>query len=294
MSTDFMPPMPLRKGVRWSRSAEVTAILLVVWLLACSSGQAWGPQANQLVNRWAIQTLPEPLQAFFQAYTAVILGHANDPDLWMKKDRYEQFRHYIYLDDYGRFPYLKLPHSYQVAVREYGSRHILRDGTLPWQIGEFSLRVTNDMRAQNWNKTMVDAAALAYYVSDAHDPLKTTENFNGQLTGETGLANRFSVDLVGHYKTFLIFRSVPAVKISDPTEYAFGMVLEANTWVDRILLEDRAALDHLPSYNEDYFDRFYTGIGSVVSQELSGAAHDIGSYWYTAWLNAGEPSLPSR
>jgi hypothetical protein len=289
-----MPPMLLRKGVRRSRPHEVVANLLVVWLLACSSARAWGPQANQLVNRWAIQTLPEPLQAFFQAYTAVILNHVNDPDLWMKKDRYEQFRHYIYLDAYGPFPYLRLPHSYQAAVREYGSRRILRDGTLPWQIGEFSLRVTNDMKAQNWNKAILDAAALAYYIADAHDPLQTTENFNGQLTGETGLANRFNVDLVARYKNFLIFRSVPAVKISDPTEYAFGMVIEADTWVDRVLLEDRTALDELPSYDEDYFDRFYTGIGSVVSQELSAAAHDIGSYWYTAWLNAGEPPLPSR
>jgi hypothetical protein len=294
MPTEFMPPMRLRKGVRWSRPHKVIAVLLIAWLLACSSAQAWGPQAHQLVSRWAIQTLPEPLEGFIQAYTGVILSHVNDPDLWMKKDRYEQFRHYIYLDAYGRFPYLQLPHSYQAAVRRYGSRHILRDGSLPWQIGEFSLRLTDDMRAQNWNKALMDAAALGYYVADAHDPLKTTENFNGQLTEETGLATRFSADLAARYRNFIIFRSVPAAKISDPTEYAFGMSLEANTWVDRILFQDRTALDDLPSYNEDYFDRFYTAVGSIVSQELSGAAHDIGSYWYTAWLNAGEPSLPSR
>jgi hypothetical protein len=294
MPTDFMPRLPVRKGAGLFKPQEVAGMLLLVWLAACTSAQAWGPQGRQLVSRWAIATLPEPIQAFFRAHSSAILNHVNDPDVWMKKDRYEQFRHYIYLDAYGRFPYLKLPHAYKAAVQQYGSRHILRDGTLPWQIGEFSLRVTNDMRAQDWNKAVMDAAALGYYVADAHDPLKTTQNFNGQLTQETGLATRFSIDLVARYKNFIVFHSATAAKIADPTEYAFGMVLEANTWVDRVLLEDNQALDDLPSYNVDYFDRFYTGVGSVISQELSGAAHDIGSYWYTAWMNAGEPPLPAH
>jgi hypothetical protein len=29
-------------------------------------------------------------------------------------------------------------------------------------------------------------------------------------------------------------------------------------------------------------------------KEISEAAHDIGSYWYSAWLNAGRPELPGR
>jgi len=139
-----------------------------------------------------------------------------------------------------------------------------------------------------------DAAALGYYVADAHDPLNTTENYDGQLTGQTGLAARFGVKLVGRYKNFILFRSVPAAKIDDPTEYAFQIILEANTWVDRVLYADRNALDDLPDYNEDYYDRFYTAVSSIVIDELGRAAHDIGSYWYTAWLNAGQPSVPNR
>lgn len=283
-----------RNGSLLFLNPQVLPLLLIAGVLACPRAEAWGPQAHQLVIRWAIQTLPEPLQGLFQAYTKLSLNHADDPVAWMKKDRYEQFRHYIYLDAYGRFPYLKLPHVYQAAVREYGSHRVARDGTLPWQVGEFSLRLTNDMKGQDWNKAVIDAAALGYYVAEAHDPLNTTLNFNGQLTGEPGLASRFSSDLVDRYKNFIVFRSVPAAKIADPTEYAFGMVLEASTWVDRILLADREALDDLPGYNEDYFDRFYTQAGSILGGELGGAAHDVGSYWYTAWLNAGQPSLPGR
>jgi hypothetical protein len=268
--------------------------LIVLGLLACIPVQAWGPEAHRLVTGWALQTLPPQIDGYFQANRQFILEHINDPDQWMKKDRYERFRHYIFLDDYGSFPYLKLPHSYKDAVQHFGSHRVGRSGTLPWQIGEYSLRLTNAMRARKWEQVRLDAAVLGYYVADAHDPLNTTENYDGQLSGETGLALRFGTNLIDRYKNFVFFRATPATKINDPTEYAFQTALEANTWVDRILLADESAFDGLPDYNDDYFDRFYTAVSSIVRQELGGAAHDIGSYWYTAWLNAGQPAFPGH
>lgn len=262
--------------------------------LASSPALAWGPQTHVLVTKWAIQTLPPTLRGYFGAYSQDILQHVNDPDLWMKKDRFERLRHYIFLDSYGRFPYLKLPHSYKAAVGQYGAKRVGRTGTLPWQIGEFSLRLTNDLREQKWDQARKDAAVLGYYVADAHDPLNTTENYDGQLTGETGLAARFGVDLIGRFQNFILYRSQPAAKIEDPTEHAFQTVIETNTWVDSILLADTTSRDDLSNYNDDYYDRFYTAVSSVVMHELTAAANDIGSYWYTAWLNAGQPAPPGH
>ena len=45
---------------------------------------------------------------------------------------------------------------------------------------------------------------------------------------------------------------------------------------------------------DDYFDRFHAAAGYIAARELNNAAHDAGSYWYTAWLNAGRPQLPPR
>lgn len=274
--------------------ALALSIVAALTVLSCSQALAWGPQTHTLVTKWALQTLPEPLQGYFSAYHEDILQHVNDPDQWMKKDRFEQWRHYIFLDSYGRFPYLKLPHSYKATLAEYGARRVGRDGTLPWQIGEFSLRLTNDLREQKWDQARKDAAVLGYYVADAHDPLNTTENYDGQLTAQTGLAARFGVDLIERYQNFILYRSRPATKIDDPTEYAFRTVTEANTWVDNILLADKRSRDDLPGYNDDYYDRFYTSVSSVVMHELTDAANDTGSYWYTAWLNAGRPAPPSH
>jgi len=270
-------------------------LLFSVSLCLCGEPTlAWGPKAHRLANDWAIETLPPEIRGFFQAYRQYLLEHANDPDEWIKKDRYERMRHYIYLDKYGRFPYLILPHSYKQARESLGSSRIARNGVLPWQIGEYSLRMTNALRTRNWDETWLDAAALGHYVADAHDPLYTTENYDGQLVQQTGLATRFGVTLIDRYANFFMVRPGDVAKIDDPTEYAFQTVLEANTLVDRILLADRRSREGLVDYNDDYFDRFYTQIGSTAARAVSGAAHDIGSYWYTAWLNAGRPAPPAR
>jgi len=255
---------------------------------------AWGPTAHRLTNRWAIETLPPEVRGFFEANRQFLIDHANDPDAAMAKDAFERNRHYIYLDKYGIFPYLALPHSYATAVEQYGKSRVNRDGLLPWQIGEYSLRLTNAMKAQNWDEVKLDAAVLAHYVADANDPLHTTQNYDGQLTAQTGLADRFEIRLIDRFSNFFILAPQDAVKIDDPTEYAFQMVLEAHTWVNHLVLEDRRALEGLSSYNQDYFDRFYSRVGSTAMKQINAAAHDVGSYWYTAWLNAGRPALPGR
>lgn len=286
---------PLRRFCRqpgWRRS--ILALCVWVGMLGSPASFAWGPKVHRLVNGWAIQTLPEEMRGFFEANRQELIDHATDPEVWMLKDRYERMRHYIFLDRYGRFPYTKLPHSYKVALQQIGSSRMTRNGTLPWQIGEFSLRLTNDFKQQKWDQARIDAAALGFYVADAHDPLQTTENFDGQLTSETGLATRFGTVLADRYSHFFMFRSEDAEKVADPTEYAFQIVLESNTWVDQILLADLLSRADLLDYNGDYYDRFYTRAGSIVMTEVSGAAHDTGSYWFTAWLNAGKPALPPR
>jgi hypothetical protein len=269
-------------------------VALGLGLLSSPQAAAWGPTGHHLVEQWAVGTLPPELRGFFEANRSFLIDHANDPDSLIAKDHFERSKHYIYFDEYGTFPYLKLPHSFERAVHQYGSGRINRNGVLPWQIGKMSLKLTEAMKARNWDEVRTDAAVLGHYVADAHDPLHTTGNYDGQLSGQPGLASRFEIQLVDRFKNFFIFAPGDANKIEDPTEYAFQISLEADTWVDQIILADRRSLDGLPAYNDDYFDRFYSQVGSVVMRQLNDAAHDTGSYWYTAWLNAGQPPLPPR
>lgn len=274
------------------RLPAICAAVLVAWLVSGPVAYAWGPTAHRLVNRRAVSTLPPEIRGFFEANRQFLIDHANDPDVAMQKDRHERERHYIYLDSYGRFPYLKLPHAFETAVAQYGAGRVNRDGLLPWQVGKISLRLTNALKEQNWDEARLYAALLGHYVADAHDPLHTTENYDGQLTNQTGLASRFEIRLVDLFANFFMFSPRDAGEVADPTGHAFRMVLEANTWADHIILADRQSLEGLPDFNEDYFDRFYSRVGTIVMRELNGAAEDAGSYWYTAWVNAGRPELP--
>jgi len=282
---------------RLTRALRLWVILAGLPLLLglpCDDASAWGPGPHRLISNWAIQTLPPEIRTFFESNRKFLNDHANDPDEWMKKDRYERMRHYIYLDKYGLFPYLGLPHVYRQAVERYGSGRINRNGVLPWQVGEYSLRLTKALKANDWEEAKLNAAALAHYVADARNPLNTTQNYDGQLTSQKGLEERFGTGLVDRFSSFFILRPDDAAKIDDPTEYAFQAALDSHSWLDRIILMDRRSVEGLPGYTDEYFDRFYSQVGSIVTREISLAAHDAGSYWYTAWLNAGKPALPGR
>jgi hypothetical protein len=62
--------------------------------------------------------------------------------------------------------------------------------------------------------------------------------------------------------------------------------------VETILLADREAKKGLTSYTDEYYDRFYNLAAAALIKQLSEASTDVGSYWMTAWVNAGRPALP--
>jgi hypothetical protein len=80
--------------------------------------------------------------------------------------------------------------------------------------------------------------------------------------------------------------------VSDPTDHAFDSCLSAHAWLEIILLADRNARLVGKSYDDEYFDRLYNQAAATLIRQLSDAATDVGSYWLTAWINAGRPQLP--
>ena len=269
-------------------------IALVVGASFARTSYAWGPSAHRLVNSWAIETLPSPLKEFFNAHRDYLTEHASDPDRTIRKDRNEWQSHYIYLDKYGSFPFPNLPHSFQSAVQVHGSRKINRNGLLPWRVGEHSLYLTNAFKAENWEAVRFNASLLGHYVTDAHQPLHTSSNFDGQLSGQSGLANRYGSSLIDRYIAFFIMNPGKATRIEDPTEHAFEITLGSHIWTDNILLADLQARRGRVDYTDEYYDTLYSRLSGMVMQQINAACHDVGSYWYTAWVNAGRPALPAQ
>jgi len=267
----------------------LTAMMLLL-LLPASFG--WGDAALRMITDKAVDTLPDEMMPFFQSNRSFLIQHAGDEATAEAKNRSGMRNNFIELDHYGPFPYTALPRSYAEAVTKFGKRSLATHGQLPWQVGVYSAKLTEAMRTHDWEGAKVAAAALAYYVASAHDPFKTTTNSDGHLSDQLGVNERFGVGLVDHYQRFFFLRPNEAQFIRDPTDHAFEMCLSAHSWLENILLADERSHQGLSDYNGEYYDRFYAQAGAVLVRQLTDASTDIGSYWMTAWINAGRPSLP--
>ena len=277
------------------RLRNCAAALAAVVLMAPGHAFAWGANGHKLISNKAVETLPPELRPFFEANRNFIVQHSTDPlDLLARNPSAERRNHILMLDRYGKFPFDTLPRSYKAASSKFGKAKLEANGLLPWQIGVYSEKLTNAFKAHNWGEVRLMAAILAHYVAEAHDPFNTTENFDGKLSGQPGANQRFGSSLVDRFSLFYPVRPNDAFFISDPTDHAFEACLSAHSWLETILLADRRSRKGLSDYTDEYFDRFYNQAGAVVFRELSDAATDVGSYWLTAWINAGRPALPSR
>lgn len=279
----------------FARPLRVAPVLLIaVLFLALPSSFGWGDNAERMIVDKAVDTLPDEIAPFFQANRAYLEQHVTDPLDAEARTPSEQPKGFIQLDHYGAYPFASLPRSYNAAVTKFGRRQLDARGLLPWQVGLYSKRLTDSLRAHSWEDAKLSAAILAHYVAASHDPFKTTVNTDGTLSNQPGINGRFGVGLVDRYQRFFFLKPNEAAFIRDPTDHAFEMTFDAHSWLENVLIADRRAHEGLTGYTSEYYDRFYAQIGAVLIRQLSDAATDVGSYWMTAWINAGRPQLPTN
>lgn len=276
------------------RALPLAGLALAAGLFHATPVRAWGPNGHRLIANKAIDTLPPELRPWFESNRSYISQHVTDPIDWQAKNPAERRNQLIQLDKYGRFPFDALPRDYKAAVRKFTKVTVEANGLLPWQIGLYSERLTEAFRNGKWDEARQNAALLAHYVEQAHDPFSTTDNLDGRLAGQTGVQIRFGTAMVDRFALFIYVRPNDAIFVSDPTDHAFDACLAAHGWVEPVLLADRQARRGLPDYTDEYFDRFFNTAGAILIRQLSDASTDVGSYWLTAWKNAGRPAPPAR
>jgi len=189
----------------WRRTGVALACL-VLFLSSPQSLRAWGRSGHRLVANKAVDTLPQGIREFFDANRSFLLQHVTDPLDVIAKTPAERHNHFIALDKYGRFPFATLPRDYKAAVTKFGKSKLEANGLLPWQIGVYSKKLTEALKDGKWEEAKLDAAILANYVSEAHDPFNTTDNFDGHLSGQPGVNERFGTTLIDRYSSFFPMR----------------------------------------------------------------------------------------
>jgi len=234
--------------------------------------------------------------------------HAVDPD----KRRYavtaEGPRHYIDIDHYGPYPYSELPHNWKDAVAKFGEDSLIANGIVPWHVQIMLTRLTNAFKEKNFSLIMKNSAEIGHYIADAHVPLHASSNHNGQLTNQKGIhafwESRVPESLADKQFDFFIGK---AMYIKNPGAFIWARVIESGKEADSVLSVEKNLSEEFPGdkkysfekrnnilirqYSSDFTIAFNKKLNNMVERRMRQAIFAVASFWYTAWVNAGQPDL---
>lgn len=284
-------------------------ILLVPLLLALSWRQPrWGFYGHRLINYHAVFLLPPEMLVLYKAHINFLTEHAVDPD----KRRYavaaEGPRHYIDIDHYGKYPYDSLPRTWNAAVAKYSEDSVTKYGIVPWWIQTMLHRLTKAFSEKDQSRILKLSAELGHYIADAHVPLHACSNHNGQYTNQRGIhgfwESRVPELLAEKQWDFFIGK---AVYIDKPLPFTWQRVLESAAAADSVLHLERELSKKFPpdkkyafeerngtlvkQYSFAYTLEYDKMLNNMAERRMRASIFAVASFWYTAWVNAGQPDL---
>ena len=167
----------------------VFASIFTALTAAFTWAYAWGVWGHEHINRAAIFALPEEMRFFFYNHADFITQEATVPDLrkYTMGDKTEGPRHYIDIEDYKIGPIDSFPRTMKEAKERFYEKDMQSNGILPWHIQEMMEKLTAAFRNNRRNEILFLAGDLGHYIGDAHMPLHTSSNHDGQLTNQKGI-----------------------------------------------------------------------------------------------------------
>jgi hypothetical protein len=220
------------------------------------------------------------------------------------KDPEEAPRHFVDIERYGRGLFTDPEMDLDRLVVQFGREETNRNGTGPWSARITFDRLVEGFRQGDLASILLHSSDLSHYVSDLHQPLHTTENFNGQLTGQLGIHARFESELLNRYVSQISLNRIDLADLGSVLPVLFDLVLESHLEVDTILMADHRIVSELAldrrayrrrgerrNYPDLYFDRMFDEVGELLEERLNQAALRIASLWWMAWKKAGEPEF---
>ncbi len=244
---------------------------------------------------------------FYKKHLEFITEHAVAPD----KRRYsldqEACRHYIDMDHYLEIDSQQIPKYWDKAVEKYSIDTLNAHGIVPWHIDVMTKRLTKAFMNEDPEDILKISSELGHYVADAHVPLHTTKNYNGQLTNQKGIhglwESRIPELFSDHYSN-LVGR---ANYVNDPLEAAWHAVNASFNAKDSVLefesklnsmfeLDKKYAFEQrnnmlIKVYSKEFTSTYNQMLAGMVERRYQNAIYLVGSLWFTAWVNAGQPNL---
>jgi hypothetical protein len=275
--------------------------LLTIACIALPSSPvfAWGAAAHQLIMRRAIDLLPPQLKPFYEHYRDELVLRSNDPDLWRNVPWDDDSNHFVDfgIPEYGKPPFTELPREYGAALAKFGAANVKRWGTLPWRVEEFSGNLRRGFEGigrkgqYSISDVILFSATNAHYLQDATQPYHATVDYDGIQSGNRGIHSRFERDLVERFAARLHLSPAPPKSIPNLRDFAFDTLVTSYGMVDRINAADKAALGGRTTYDDTYFEQFFSAVQPILEAQLSAAITATASMIVTTWEQAGRPVL---
>lgn len=273
---------------------------------------SWGIVGHERINKAAVMALPKPLQVFFYNHIGFITQSSTVPDLrkYILKDKAENPRHYFDMENFGSVD--SFPKTMDEAKKKYDEKFLSKNGTLPWHIQDMMKKLTEAFKNKRKSEILFIAADLGHYIADAHMPLHTSDNHDGQLTDQKGIHSLWESRLPELFVKDYKFTVAPVHYYEDVDKATWNLIMNTHSLVPQLLAADKGLRTSLSEdqifvtdsdgnviknkynnmkYSNEYAGRFHTSLNGMVESQMKKAVTATASFWYTAWVNAGKPDL---
>ncbi len=260
--------------------------------LACAPALAWDSVTHREIAYLAIRALPpSPLKDLFLQNASRLQYFAVQPDVIRARygDESEKVRHYIDLEYYGAAPFDVLVPERAAMIARFGKPTLLRSGTLPWTIVDFSNEFEQEWPRGDCHELLRLAGFLAHYVGDASQPLHTTKHYDG-YEGDRGIHARVerAVDLDIRQVSLTAEPRIHLMQIDSVWQTAIAEIRDSNSHIDELLQADRAARQH--GSGTAYEEALMSRAGPMIEGQIARAASVLASIWLYEWRRAGSPA----
>jgi len=282
------------------------AVLIVMSCLPLGAN-AWGFFCHRLINKHAVYILPPEMIGFYKKHMDYIVQHAVDPDKRSHAVEGEAGKHYIDIDYYGDKPFDLMPRMWKQAVEKYSEDTLQTYGILPWNIDWMMMRLTEAFKEGDVDKIINISANLGHYIGDANVPLHTTQYYDGRVLQQKGIhalwETRIPELLSGNFDFFIgrcQYVSKPLDRAWDLVEYSHNEMDSVLNIYDSLMLhfdqsgifvmEERGAVVS-KQFSLTFCREMEKEMQKMVYRKLVSSMYNVASFWYTAWVNAGQPDL---
>ena len=268
----------------------------------------WGFYGHKKINNYAVFLLPPQMLVLYKPHVDFLAEHAVDPDMRRYAIAQEGARHYIDIDRYGKYPFDALPRKWNDARNKFSGDSLQKHGIVPWWVQTMLYRLTDAFKEKNQVKILKLSAEIGHYIADAHVPLHANSNHNGQYTNQQGIhgfwESRVPELLADKEWDFFIGK---ADYIKDPGNFIWQRVLESAAAADTVLRYEKELSEQFPAdqkfsfenrngiivrqYSYAFTKAYDMKLKGMVERRMRMAIYSVASFWYTAWVNSGEPDL---